>query len=57
MIQNNLKKIKNLEIKINEPFHELSLNFLNSFSLELKKNKRVYIIEVLWGYIYIYIYI
>jgi hypothetical protein len=42
VIQNNLKKIKNLEIKINEPFHELSLNFLNSFSLELKKNKSVY---------------
>jgi hypothetical protein len=38
----NLKFLKNLKIIIKEPFDELSIDFLNSFSNELKKDKGIY---------------
>jgi hypothetical protein len=43
VIQNNLNFLNNLKIKILEPYSNISINFLNSLSFELKKNKNTFI--------------
>ncbi len=42
MIQNNLKFLNSLRIKILEPYSDISVNFLDSFSIELKKDKNTF---------------
>ena len=37
--RNNLKFLNSLRIKILEPYSDISVNFLNSFSIELKGQK------------------
>ena len=39
MIQNKLNVIENIEIEVNQPFNKSSIDFINDFSKELKKNK------------------
>ena len=42
MTQNNINFLKNIKVKISEPFDKVSISFLDHLSSELKKNKKIF---------------
>ena len=40
-MQDKIKSIDNLKLNINKPFNELSINFLDDLSKEIKKLKKI----------------